>query len=106
MIPMRMFDKKRIEIIVEAPALHRLTDALEKAGVTGYTILPVLAGSGSAGAWTREGQIGDAGRMVAILCITDPSRVDGVLEGVYRLLSRQIGIVTVADVKVLRETLF
>ncbi len=39
---MQMFAKKRIEIFVEAPALHRLTDALEKAGVKGYTILPAL----------------------------------------------------------------
>ncbi len=103
---MRMFPKKRIEIFVEAPALHRLTDALERAGVTGYTILPALAGNGASGPWSREGQVGDAGRLVQIVCITDPSRVEAVLDGVYKLLSRQIGILSVADVEVIRETLF
>jgi nitrogen regulatory protein PII len=103
---MKMHAKKRIEIFLEAPALHRLTDALEKAGVKGYTILPALAGNGSSGPWSREGQVGDAGRLVQIVCITDPSRVEAVLEGVYRLLSKQIGVVSVADVEVIRETLF
>jgi nitrogen regulatory protein PII len=103
---MQMFAKKRIEIFVEAPALHRLTDALEKAGVKGYTILPALAGNGASGPWSREGQVGDAGRLVQIVCITDPSRAETVLDSVYTLLARQIGIVSVSDVQVIRETLF
>jgi nitrogen regulatory protein PII len=103
---MKMFAKKRIEIFIEAPALHRLTDALEKAGVKGYTILPALAGSGASGPWSREGQVGDAGRLVQIICITDPARVEAVLDGVYKALSRQIGILTVGDVEVIREQMF
>jgi nitrogen regulatory protein PII len=102
----QMFPKKRIEIFVEAPALHRLTDALDRAGVTGYTILPALAGNGKSGPWSREGQVGDAGRLVQIVCITDPSKVDAVLEGVYQLLARQIGILSISDVAVIREKLF
>ncbi|HBU14412.1 MAG TPA: transcriptional regulator, partial [Gemmobacter sp.] len=46
---------KRVEIIIEAPMETRLTAALEKAGVTGFTILPVLGGSGRSGRWSREG---------------------------------------------------
>jgi nitrogen regulatory protein PII len=103
---MQMHAKKRIEIILEAPALHRLTDALEKAGVKGYTILPVLAGSGSEGPWSRDGQVTVAGQMVTIIAITDASKVDDALQRIYQLLSRQIGIVTVSDVQVMRPERF
>lgn len=103
---MQTFAKKRIEIVVEAPALARLLDRLDQAAVTGYTVLPVLAGRGKEGAWRGEGLAGDAGRMVAVVCITDESRVDAVLEAAYAIVRRQIGIVTVADVAVIRADHF
>lgn len=103
---MGMHAKKRIEIIVEAPAIHRLTAALEAAGVTGYSILPVLGGRGSTGSWSRDGLVGGAGQMVMLICITDAGRVEAILADVMRLLSRQIGIVTVGDVAVVRGERF
>jgi nitrogen regulatory protein PII len=98
--------KKRIEIILEAPALHRLTDRLDQAGVTGYTIVPVLAGRGREGAWSAEGLAGDAGRLVMVISVVDPARADAVLERVYSVLSRQIGIVMMSDVQVIRADHF
>lgn len=103
---MQMHAKKRLEIILEAPALNRLAIALEAAGVSGYTVLPVLAGKGKTGAWTRDGLIGGAGAMVCVVCITDPSRVELVLERVMAVLSRQIGLVTIGDVAVIRGERF
>ncbi|MGL5446694.1 MAG: DUF190 domain-containing protein [Rhabdaerophilum sp.] len=103
---MEMHRKKRIEIILEAPAMNRLSTALETAGVTGYTVLPVLAGKGKTGAWTRDGLIGGAGAMVCVICITDPTRVDAVLERIMAVLSRQIGLVTIGDVDVVRGERF
>ena len=35
---------KRVEIIIEAPMEGRLKDALIKAGVSGFTVLPVSGG--------------------------------------------------------------
>lgn len=98
--------KKRIEIILEAPALHRLTDRLNQAGVTGYTIVPVLAGRGLEGTWSAEGLAGDAGRLVMVISIVDQAKADDVLDRVYSLLARQIGIVTVSDVQVIRADHF
>ncbi len=101
-----MHPKKRIEIIVEAPALHRLTDRLDKAGVTGYTIIPALAGRGRGGSWSGEGLAGDAGRLVMVISIVDAARADAVVEGVYGVLARQVGILTVSDVQVIRADHF
>ena len=63
---MQTHKAKRVEIIIEAPMEGRLTAALAGAGVTGFTVLPVLGGSGRSGRWTREGQVGRSG-MVSVV---------------------------------------
>ena len=103
---MQTFPKKRIEIVVEAPVLGRLLQTLDDLAVTGYTVTPALAGRGLEGSWRRDGLVGEAGRMVVVFCILDASRVDAVLGPVFKLISRQIGIVTVSDVQVIRPEHF
>lgn len=102
---MQMHKAKRVEIIIEAPMENRLTDALVKSGVTGYTVLPVLGGSGRSGQWTREGQVGRAG-MVAVVCLIRPERLDGLLDAAYTVVARHIGVVSVTDCEVLRAERF
>ena len=43
---METFTKTRIEITIEAPILSRITHALDMLPVTGYSVLPVMAGKG------------------------------------------------------------
>lgn len=102
---MQMHKAKRVEIIIEAPMENRLTDALVKSGVTGYTVLPVLGGSGRSGQWTREGQVGRAG-MVAVVCLIRPERLDGLLDAAFTVVARHIGVVSVTDCEVLRAERF
>jgi nitrogen regulatory protein PII len=96
---------KRVEIVIEAPLESRLTKALTDAGVTGFTILPVLGGSGRSGQWSREGQIGRAG-MVMVICLIRPERLDGLLEAAFDVVERHIGVVSVTDTHVLRAERF
>jgi nitrogen regulatory protein PII len=96
---------KRVEIIIEAPMEGRLTAALAEAGVTGFTILPVLGGSGRSGLWSREGQVGRSG-MVAVICIVRPERVDALLDAAFRVVERHMGVVSVIDCQVLRAERF
>jgi nitrogen regulatory protein PII len=102
---MEMHAAKRVEIIIEAPMEGRLTDALVKAGVTGFTVLPVLGGSGRSGQWTREGQVGRAG-MVAVVCLIQPARLDGLLAAAFAVVERHIGVVSVSDAHVMRVERF
>jgi nitrogen regulatory protein PII len=102
---MQMHKAKRVEIIIEAPMESRLTGALEKAGVTGYTVLPVLGGSGRSGRWTREGQVGRAG-MVAVICLVRPDRIGALLEAAFTVVERHIGVVSITDTEVLRAERF
>ena len=102
---MQTHHAKRVEIIIEAPMETRLTAALEKVGVTGFTVLPVLGGSGRSGRWTREGQVGRAG-MVAVVCLIRPDRLDALLDAAFAVVERHIGMVSVADVEVMRAERF
>lgn len=97
---------KRVEIIIESPMETRLTDALESAEVTGFTVLPVLGGSGRSGRWSREGQVSRAGGMVAIICIIREERLELLLDAAFKVVERHMGVVTVTDCQVLRAERF
>lgn len=103
---MKMHDAKRVEIIIEAMMERQLTNALSEAGVTGYTVLPVSGGSGRSGQWSREGQVGRAGGMVAVICLIRSERLDGLLEAIFSVVARHIGVVSVSDTQVLRAERF
>jgi nitrogen regulatory protein PII len=97
---------KRVEIVIEAPLERRLTEALTGAGVTGFTVLPVLGGSGRSGRWSREGQVGRVGGMVAVICLIRPDRLDGLLKAAFAVVETHIGVVSVSDCEVLRAERF
>lgn len=103
---MKTYPKKRLSIIIEAPFQKRLLDILDRLDVPGYTVLPALAGKGKEGAWSRDSLSSDAGRMVQVLCVLDAEHVDDVLSAVSGVLERQMGIVTLSDVEVLRPQNF
>ena len=103
---MKTYAKKRIEIMVEAPLMKRVLDLLDELGVTGYTVIAALAGRGKDGTWHRDGLVGRAGAVVQIFCIVDETRVDAVVEPLFKMVSRQIGIVTISDIQVIRRDQF
>ena len=103
---METHEAKRVEIIIEAPMARRLTKALRDAGVTGYTVLPVLGGSGRSGTWTREGQVSAAGGMVAVVCLIRADRLDGLPDAAFEVVESHIGVVSITDAQVLRAERF
>ena len=103
---MQTHEAKRVEITIEAVMQSRLTDAIKKSGVTGYTVLPVLGGSGRSGEWSRAGQVSRAQGMVQVVCIIRAERLDALLKGAFAVVERHIGVVTVTDCDVLRAERF
>ena len=96
----------REAIFIDQVMQRRLTEVLKDAGVTGFTILPVLGGSGRSGEWSREGQVTRAGGMVQVVCVIKPERLDPLLEAAFKVVDRHIGVVTVSDCEVLRAERF
>ena len=103
---MQTHQAKRVQITIEAIMQSRLTDALSKAAVTGYTVLPVLGGSGRSGDWVRSGEIGRASGMVQVVCIIRPDRLDALLDAAFEVVEKHIGVVTIVDCEVLRAERF
>lgn len=103
---MQRHPAKRVEIIIEAPLEKRLLSALRGADVTGFSVLPVLGGSGKSGEWSREGQVSRAGGMVAVVCIIRPERLDQLLDAALAVVKPHIGVINVTDCEVLRAERF
>ncbi|MEE2527349.1 DUF190 domain-containing protein [Hyphobacterium sp. HN65] len=98
--------KKRLEIVIEAPVLERLTRKLDALKLSGYTVMPAVSGRGRNGSWSRKGEISDSQRMFVLFAVLDEAALAKVLDEVYALVSSQIGIVTVSDVEVVRAERF
>lgn len=103
---MKTHQAKRVEITIEAIMQSRLTDALTAAKVTGYTVLPVLGGSGRSGEWVRSGEIGRASGMVQVVCIIRPERLDGLLDAAFGVVDKHIGVVSISNCDVVRAERF
>lgn len=104
---MQTYRKNRIEIIIEQALVPRLTELLDaEEGVRGFTVVPVHAGRGSQGLWSRDGQISDADGMFVVMCIIDTQFKDAVLEAVFPFVERRAGFVTISEVDVVRSERF
>ena len=103
---MQMHDAKRVAVIIEAVMQSRLTNAMEEAGVTGYSVLPVLGGSGRSGAWSREGQISRGQGMVQVVCIVSDDKLDALLKSAFPVVEKHIGVISVSDCQVMRAERF
>jgi PII-like signaling protein len=99
-------DKRRLEIIVERMALTRAGNILEAAGLTGYTVLPAMAGFGNSAHWQSAGDLSTTQDMVVVIAIGDNEKIERALEDLARLLSRHIGVLSVGDVQVMRPGRF
>lgn len=98
--------KKKLEIIIEAPMLDRLCRLLDQLELGGYTVLPAVSGRGRNGSWSRKGEISESQRMYVLFAVLDARDLPRVLDEVYAIVARQIGIVTISDVAVIRAEHF
>ena len=103
---MQTHDAKRVEITIEQVMLRRLTEALESADVTGWSVLPVLGGSGRSGTWHRDDQITRGAGLIQVVCLIRPDKLDALLDAAFAVVETHIGVVSVTDAQVLRAERF
>lgn len=97
--------RRRIEVLVDAPLARRVVAAAAAAGVTGYTLLPTLGGSGERGAWTDD-QITGAESKVIFLTVTSEQKADALVEALTPLLESHGLILMMSEVDVVRGSKF
>jgi nitrogen regulatory protein PII len=96
---------KRIEIVTEALRAKQVTDILDKAGATGWTMLPVLSGKGHHG--VRHG--GDPSGIsdnVMIVVIASAEHAQSILAKSDAILAGRTAILAASDVTVIRKDRF
>ena len=93
---------KKIEIIVKGEKRTFITELLEEAGATGFTIIRDVAGRGATG--SHEGRLlfNDDASLVMFVVVAPEQAVRRIVAGIRPLLEQYTGVVFVCDVEVLR----
>lgn len=101
-----MHDKKRLELIIEKPAYKRAARILEDAGVTGYTAFSAFGGYGANMRWQRGTDLSASRDMIMIISVLDEDILEKVIDTLESLIGAHIGVLSIADVHVLRDDKF
>lgn len=96
--------RKRIEILVDSPLVRRVTAAIDMAGISGWSVLPVTSGSGREGRWHEE-RVTGADKSL-ILSIASPEKASALAEALAPILTSHGLLLTMWDVEVIRGERF
>lgn len=96
--------RKRIEILADTALLKRVTGAIDKVGITGWTVVPVLSGKGREGHWREERVMGTD--KVFVLTIAAEDKAMALAEDLAPVLTKYGFILNMWDVEVIRGERF
>ncbi len=96
--------RKRIEILADKALQKRVTDAIDNAGITGWTIVPVTSGKGREGLWREESVMGTD--KVFVLTIAAEDKAMTLAEELAPMLTNFGFILNMWDVQVIRGERF
>ena len=97
--------RRKIEILVDAPLVRRVVAAAEAAGVSGYTLLPTLGGSGHGGRWSDD-QVTGAEAKVMFVTITNELKSAALTDALAPLLESHGFLLVSSEVEVVRGERF
>lgn len=97
---------KKLEIIVEGEHQEFVTDLLERAGVTGFTILHNLSGKGSHGFHESHLMFNENEVLNMIIAAVAEDSVEPILGGLSPFFNKHSGVVFISDIQVSRLTKF
>lgn len=101
----KLYRKKKVEIIVEAVRGRAVIEMIEAVGARGYSVVPNLTGRGNRG--TRdEAHLTDVFRNILIIVVAAEEIAKQIVEQSQPLLENYAGIVVVSDVEVVRDQHF
>ncbi len=99
---LELYELKKVEIIVKGEHLDFVIDLLERAGVSGYTIIHNVSGKGSHGFHEGHLLFNEEDTLVMVISVMPQEKVEAVVEGITPFLNKHSGVVFVSDVKVSR----
>ncbi|NVE94006.1 P-II family nitrogen regulator [Altererythrobacter lutimaris] len=96
--------RKRIEILADTAQVKRVTQAIDKAGITGWTVTPVTSGKGRDGVWREERVMGTDKAFV--LTIAPEDKAMALAEDLAPILGSHGLLLTMWDIQVIRGERF
>jgi nitrogen regulatory protein PII len=97
---------KKLEIILSGEHQAFATDLLDKAGVTGYTIINNVSGKGRHGFHEGHLMFNEEDVLIMIIAAVPEQLVPPILEGLAPFYSEHSGVVFVSDIQVTRLVKF
>jgi len=96
--------RKRIEILADKALIKRVTAAIERAEITGWTVTPVDSGKGRDGHWREERVMGTD--KVFVLTIASEEKAMKLAEEIAPILTSHGFLFSMWDVQVIRGERF
>jgi PII-like signaling protein len=96
--------RKRIEILADTQLVRRVTEAIDRAGITGWSVLRVEAGKGRDGNWREERVTGT--KKSLILTIASEEKASLLAEELAPILGSHGLLLTMWNVEVIRGERF
>lgn len=93
--------RRRIEVLVDRPLVPLIVDAARSAGISGYSLVPVLGGAGHGGTWSDD-EISGAQAKLIFLTVASQDKTDRLVELLSPLLDSHGLILFVGTVDVVR----
>lgn len=97
---------KKLEIILEGAHQEFATDLLDRAGVSGYTIVNNLSGKGRHGFHEGHLMFNEEAVLIMIIAAVPEELVKPILEGYAPFFSEHTGVVFISDIQVTRLVKF
>lgn len=97
--------RRKLEIIVEAPILRLVEEALADAGVHVFTVLEGAEGRGLSGRW-NDAHMATGLDQRLVIAVASREAIDRAAETVAHLFERYPGVMFFSDVEVVRPERF
>jgi hypothetical protein len=97
--------RKRIEILVDTPLVPRITGHIKAVGISGWSVIHVDSGGGSAGQWQHDDVTGAAAKTI-VLAVASTEKADRLVDALAPLLDSYGLLLTIGDVQVVRGERF
>jgi nitrogen regulatory protein PII len=93
---------KKLEIIVQGEYRDFVLDLLDRAGVSGYTLIHNLSGKGTHGAHQGHLMFNEDDVLVMIITAVPEDLAEPILEGLTPFFTKHMGVVFTSDIQVTR----
>ncbi len=105
-IEINLHPMKKIEIVVEGSFEKAISDMMEKANVTGFTLLRNISGKGHNGFHEGKMLFNDKASLVMFIAVASEEVIATIALGMKTLFQSNSGVMFVSDVSVARFDYF